>query len=109
MPKEPKGKAAAGRSPAYPFIPLEKAVLKAEQLWRAAGRAEIDVPSARQHWGYGPNSSGGIQTEAALKQFGLLQVSGRGNKRRLSLSELAIRLLTDADGLERRKLIENVA
>jgi hypothetical protein len=109
MRKDLRGKAAAGRSPAYPFIPLEKAVSRAEQLWRAVGRAETDVPSARQHWGYGPNSSGGIQTEAALKQFGLLQVSGRGDKRRLSLSELAVRLLTNADGLDRPKLIEKAA
>ena len=64
------------------------------------------MASARQHWDYGPSSSGGIQTEAALKQFGLLEVSGRGNQRRLKLSELAVRLVGDGglDVSERRVL-----
>ena len=104
-------KLSVGRSPAYPFIPLERAIARASQLWRIAGRSDLDVASARQHWGYGPSSSGGIQTEAALKQFGLLEVSGRGNKRRLKLSELAVRLVGDGglDVSERRVLTERAA
>jgi hypothetical protein len=63
------------------------------------------------HWGYGRSSSGGIQTEAALKQFGLLEASGRGGGRRLKLSELAVRLVGDRriDVSERRKFIEQAA
>jgi hypothetical protein len=107
--KEPKP--AIGRSPTYPFIPLERAIARAGELWRSVGRSGVDVASARQHWGYGPSSSGGIQTEAALKQFGLLEVSGRGNTRRLKLSELAVRLVGDAelDVSERRVLTERAA
>jgi hypothetical protein len=101
-------KPAIGRSPAYPFIPLERAIARASQLWRAVARSDVDVASARQHWGFGLRSSGGIQTEAALKQFGLLEVSGRGATRRLKLSELAVRLVGDAglDASERRALTE---
>jgi hypothetical protein len=57
------------------------------------------------------DSSGGIQTEAALKQFGLLEVNGRGDDRRLRLSELALRLLPDQgiDAAERHKLIKQSA
>jgi hypothetical protein len=101
-------KPAIGRSPAYPFIPLERAIARASQLWRAVARSDVDVASARQHWGFGPRSSGGIQTEAALKQFGLLEVSGRGIARRLKLSELAVRLVGDAglDVSERRTLTQ---
>ena len=103
--------APSGRSPAYPFIPLDRAIGRVDQLWRAVGRADVGVAGARQHWGYGPNSSGGIQTEAALKQFGLLDVSGRGDERRLKLSELAVRLVGDAglEPSERRKLTEQAA
>ena len=106
-----KVKAGAGRSPAYPFVPLERALARAGELWRAVGRADMDVDSARQHWGYGPSSSGGIQTEAALKQFELLEVGGRGDERRLKLSELAVRLVGDrvSDASERRRLIEQAA
>ncbi len=75
------------------------------------GCAGIDVASAQQHCGYGPNSSGGIQTEAALKQFGLLQIDGRGKERRLRLSKLAIRLASDRalDSSERHKLTQQAA
>jgi hypothetical protein len=106
-----KVKTEAGRSPTYPFVPLERARARADQLWRAVRRADMDVASARQHWGYGPNSSGGIQTEAAMKQFGLLEVSGRGRKRRLKLSELAVRLVGDheLDASERYKLTKQAA
>jgi hypothetical protein len=90
-----KGKSRVGRSPAYPFIPLQRAIARAEELWRAAGATEMDGADARHHWGYRPNSSGGSQTEAALKQFGLLEVSGKGNKRWVKLSELALRLVGD--------------
>lgn len=108
---KPAAKATAappGRSPAYPFIPVDRAIRRADQLWRVVGRADVDVAGARQHWGYGPSSSGGIQTEAALKQFGLLEVSGRGDKRRLKLSELAVRLVAEPGPgpSERRKLTE---
>src|SRR5437016_5576571 len=88
-------KMVAGRSPAYPFVPLNRAIARADELWRKVGRAELDVATARDHWGYGLISSGGIQTEAALKQFGLLEVNGRGTERRLKLSELAVRLVGD--------------
>jgi hypothetical protein len=102
--------ASAGRSPAYPFIPLGRAIARADQLWRAVGDAEVDVGQARRHWGYGPSSSGGIQTEAALKQFGLLEVSGRGKGRRLKLSAMARRLAEPTlEPHERRKLFERAA
>lgn len=90
-----KGKSRVGRSPAYPFVPLQRAIARAEELWRAAGATDMEGADARQYWGYRPNSSGGSQTEAALRQFGLLEVSGKGNKRRVNLSELALRLVGD--------------
>src|SRR5438132_6333856 len=106
--RQDKVRTEIGRSPAYPFVPLERALARASDLWRRVGRADVDVHSAKHHWGYGPKSSGGIQTEAALKQFGLLEANGRGDDRRLKLSELAVRLLGDPgiDASERRKLIK---
>jgi hypothetical protein len=101
---------APGRSPAYPFIPLGRAIVRSEQLRRAIGEVEVGVDQARQCWGYGPSSSGGIQTEAALKQFGLLETNGRGESRRLKLSVLALRLAgASLDSRERHKLLERAA
>jgi hypothetical protein len=84
---------------------------RAEQLWAANGDAEAPVSEARRQWGYGPKSSGFVQTEAALKQFELLEVSGRGEGKKVRLSPLATRLLADPrpNPEERRKLLERAA
>jgi hypothetical protein len=86
----------SGRSPAYPYISLVQAIVRAEQLWRAVGSVEVEADVARRHWGYGPKSSGGVQVEAALKQFGLLEISGRATERKLRLSPLARNLVQPA-------------
>ena len=109
--EEKKG-AVGGRSPAYPFIPLDKALARAEALRKAIGnKADTRVVSAMGHWGYGEKSSGGIQTAAALKHFGLIDDSGSGRDRRLKLSELALRILLDQrpDSVERKQLIQRSA
>lgn len=103
------GKAVAGgRSPAYPFITLEKALARAEELRKAVGRNETRIDSAKSHWKYGPKSSGGIQTVAALRHFGL--VDDLGDKR-IKLSDTALRILLDQrpDDSEKRELIKKVA
>ncbi len=102
---------STGRSPPYPFVPLHKAVARADQFWRLAGHSSLDVATARQAWGYGPDSSGFVQTEAALKQFGLLDIEGRGKGRRLKLSPLAVHLVGDQNRSpeERQKWSEQAA
>ncbi|MDA9435190.1 hypothetical protein [Bradyrhizobium sp. CCBAU 51627] len=109
--EEKKG-AVGGRSPAYPFIPLDKALARAEALRKAIGsKADTRVISAMGHWGYGEKSSGGIQTAAALKHFGLIDDSGSGKERRIKLSELALRILLDQrpDSQERKQLVQRAA
>jgi len=44
-------------------------------------------------WGYGPRSSGGLQSVGALKQYGLLTDSGSGSQRQVSLTREAQELL----------------
>jgi hypothetical protein len=104
-------KSATGRSPAYPFIPLEKALSRAEELRKAVGRNETRVESAKHHWKYGPKSSGGIQTVAALRHFDLIEDTGSGADKRIKLSDLALRILLDQrpDSSERRQLIQKAA
>src|SRR5690606_17547047 len=111
MTETPERRASTGRSPAYPFIALDKAVARADALRRAVGKNDTRVVSAVHHWGYGPKSSGGIQTVAALKHFGLLEDSGSGQDRRVKLTDLANRILLDQrpNSIERQELIKRAA
>jgi hypothetical protein len=83
------------RSPAYPFIPLAKAIDRAQTLYDRERRHPTPLRVASKHWGYGEKSSGGLQTTSALKQYGLLEDSGTGNDRRVKLTDLAFAILLD--------------
>jgi hypothetical protein len=87
--------ASLKRSPRCPFIDLEKAIERARTLYRKEGRNRVAVPIAVGHWGYSPRTSGGLQTIAALKGYGLLHDSGAGENRHVRLTELALRILLD--------------
>ncbi len=73
------------RSPRYPFVDLGKAIAKASELWASIEGRDTSAINAWKTWGYGPKSSGAIQTEAAMKQFNLLEVLGRGTRRRKNI------------------------
>ncbi len=77
---------STGRSPSYPFIPLGKALDRLAELKDTVGRELVSAAEAASCWGYGPKSSGGIQTTAALKQFGLLIEISIGNEKKLKIS-----------------------
>jgi hypothetical protein len=85
-----------GRSPAYPYIDLQKAVERAQQV-RAAGAARQAMPPETfyQIWKIGPQSSGARQTMAALNHFGLATYQSRGDSRKVKLSDLALKIVLD--------------
>jgi len=83
------------RSPSFPFIPLEKAVWRAGALLEAHKREPARLSSVAATWGYAPKSSGLQQTVAALKQYGLVEDTGSGEDRKVSITELARRILVD--------------
>jgi hypothetical protein len=85
-----------GRSPAYPYIDLEKAIERAQQV-RAAGAARQPMPPETfyQIWKLGAQSSGARQTMAALNHFGLADYQSRGNDRKVKLSDLALKIVLD--------------
>jgi hypothetical protein len=72
------------RSPSFPFIGLREALDRARAFYEAEQRNSARAETAAAHWGYSPKSSGGKQTIAALRSFGLLEgdslvkLSGRG-------------------------------
>ncbi len=100
-----------GRSPSYPFIPLKRALEQAKALYDAEGKYAVPLPSAYKAWGYGGNSSGARQTLAALKYFGLIDVEGQGNGRKIKVGELALRALLDQreDRSEYNRLLRTFA
>lgn len=99
------------RSPKYPFIPLSRALERADELYRKEGRNYAPMAVAMGTWGYKPKSSGGLQTVAALIGYGLLEDVGTGQSRKVRITERARRILLDqrADSSDRLELIREAA
>jgi hypothetical protein len=99
------------RSPSYPYIDLQTALSRAEQLWEAEGRHFAPIPAIAQAWGYGPKSSGGLLTLAALLRFGLLEDQGATATREGRVTELARAIILDKreDSQERIQRIREAA
>lgn len=94
----------------FPFISLAKALERAEQLYNADGKGRpLAVPTAFAAWGYSDKSSGGHQTVAALKMYGLLTDSGANEDRRVSLTQDALHYFADERDEERLKAIQRFA
>lgn len=99
------------RSPNFPFISLENAIARARAFYDEERKGAAPVTRAAIHWKYSPNSSGLIQTVAALKSYGLMSDEGSGADRRLKLTELALRIVLDTriESLERQEMIRRAA
>ena len=98
-------KAKRHRSPNYPFVNLERAIERARQIYLADRRHDVPVKVViEKRWEYKPGSSQGDQTVGALRAFGLIEISGIGDKRMIRISEHAYRILAGAqDASERIK------
>jgi len=92
------------RSPSYPFIGLSEAVERARTLYAAGRRSAVSADAAVEAWGYSPKSSGGKQTIAALRAFGLLEGEGA-----VRLTERGVHILLDEDSDERDRLLRQAA
>jgi hypothetical protein len=108
-PTNPKKK--RDRSPSYPFISLRKAMERAKEFSAKEGKYPARVSVAVTHWGFKEKSSGGIQTIAALKAFGLMEDAGSSADRQVKLTDVAQRILGDerVESEERDKLIKEAA
>jgi len=84
------------RSPPFPFIGLRRALERAREFYERQRQHSAPASVAVTLWGYGVKSSGGIQTIAALKHYGLLEDEGSGADRRVKLSELALKIIRDS-------------
>jgi hypothetical protein len=99
------------RSPSYPFISLAKAVERAQAFYNNHRREPTRLAAVAETWEYSTSSSGLLQTVAALKQFGLLDevANGTGPDRKVQISELARRILSDERPGAREQAITEAA
>ena len=105
-------KITQGRSPAYPYIPLGKAIDRLQKIVDAGvGRNAYPPETFYKLWDLGPQSSGARQTLAALNHFGLVDYDGRGEVRKVKLSELALKIAFDKvpDSEERAQALQLAA
>lgn len=90
------------RSPSYPGYGLEACVDKAKAVFDVEHEHDAPMEALAEHWGAKQTSSSFTLWIAALKQFGLLDEMGAGDKRRFKVSDSALDILTYADGHPKR-------
>lgn len=97
------------RSPSFPFIPLRKAVERAQALYENHRREPARLAAIAPSWDYSPKSSGLIQTVAALKQFGLIEDLGSGEDRKVVLTKLGQTIVADQRPGARENALKDAA
>ena len=79
--------ARRARSPSFPFIPLETAISRLEELEIKFRRHPVPVQKAGLGWKMKEDSSQAAQTLAALKSFGFLKYEGSRDARKALLTD----------------------
>lgn len=100
-----------GRSPSYPNFNIEKALEKVKALHEAEGDYAAPISSATNAWGYSAKSSAARQALATLRYYGLIDILGDGDARKVKVSDTARRILLDRreDQTEKKQLIRRAA
>ncbi|MDE2663702.1 MAG: hypothetical protein OXI39_11950 [Gemmatimonadota bacterium] len=99
------------RSPRHPSINLEDAIDRTTMIYRSAWDGPVGIAAACEIIGLSYSGSTGKRTVSALLQFGLLESTGRGAERTVKLTERALNVVTDEDGItdERNRAIRECA
>lgn len=97
------------RSPSFPFISLRRAIDRAQAMFAAHRKSSARPMVVGETWGFSPSSSGLVQTVAAMKAYGLIEDIGRGEDRRIQISELALRIMNDERAGAREAAIKEAA
>lgn len=88
----------------FPFIDLEKALARADTLYRADQNGRpMGLQTLYGVWEYSAKSSGGHQTIGALKAYGLIHKDNHG---RIGLTENALRYFKDEREDEKKRLLK---
>jgi hypothetical protein len=82
------------RSPAWPFIPLAKAIERVREFYRVHRDRAASSSAANVAWSMGAKSGAGFQTLATLKQYGLMREAATSGS--AQLTDLALRIVQDS-------------
>ena len=93
----------------FPFVSLAKALNRAKQVYDAANGRELLISDAFKTWGYSEKSSGGHQTIAALKMYGLMADIGGGESRKITPTEHCTQYFLDERPEVKAELIKEFA
>lgn len=104
---EEKGKTRK-RSPNYPMLSLPKALERTRQLWGDKYNfVPLDV--LPQRWGQKKKNSYTLQIVAALSAYGLIGTEGERNKKKIRLSTIARKILSEINVPDKDTLIKECA
>src|SRR6185295_57727 len=107
QPPKPAVKKQKHRSPNHPVLTLEKTIELAGKLRADYGTHQVPVMLVHKLSGYKEGNAQGDQCVAALKAFGLVDVIGKGDSRKVSLSKEGDRIVRAAP--DRDFLVEKAA
>lgn len=96
------------RSPNYPIYRLDTAIKKAEALIAAFKSFQVPVAAAAKTLGFSTaSSSSAAQAIAALRAYGLIDVTGSGADRKIAVSDTAAKIIGKHS--DREKLLRQAA
>jgi hypothetical protein len=100
--KKTKIESEGSRSPNYPVISLKKSIEQVGQLYDTHKTHAVPVKMVHELWGYkaAKGSSIGDQCVAAAKAFGLIEVEGKGESRKVRISNQGHRIYLKAPDYE---------
>lgn len=97
------------KSPNYPFLGLEKALGRAETIYKAAQSHAMPITVAAKGWGYSPNSSAVVRIVGTLKAYGLTDIQRDSAERKIKLTDQALRYFRDERAEVRQELLREFA
>jgi hypothetical protein len=83
------------RSPNYPAFPLDLCIERAQILFNRFAKTPFLFNTAIQALDYSPKGSPGKQALAALSYYGLVEINGVGEARRVKITDSAQKIILD--------------
>lgn len=97
------------RSPNYPYVSLKRGIELARKLFEADKRLKVHPNLVMKLFGFKEGGSSGIQTLAALDSYGLIESEGKGEQKRIGVSELVVKYIFATSPEEQRVLLAKSA
>jgi hypothetical protein len=111
MEEQAKKKKTKVRSPNYPGYSLDRCIKLVGILYENFKRTSSAIEVATKSIGFSSKSSSGMQVMASLSYYGLINIEGTGADRRVSVSDLAFKIIFDKrpESTEREAAIKEAA